>query len=153
MPSRSTPSAAAQPAVSPQSTYARLIEQQFNVTYFLGCDSAGAEYKLIVDNSTSPYGTAAGGAVTANANTIVAGVYSAATTTGGLYVNGVLVGTSTFTAPTASSLPLAIMQAYANQGSFWHGYFAESIVYNRALSASEITRVNRYLAGRYGVVM
>ena len=46
------------------------------------------------------------------------------------------------------------MQDYNNSFSnFWKGYFAEAIVYNRALGTTEMTRVHRYLSARYGVSM
>jgi hypothetical protein len=149
--------AAAQPTISPEAPsagYARLLEHQYNETYLLGTDSTGLQYKLIVNDGTPPFGTAQGGTVTANANTLVTGLYSSTSGTGSVYVNGLLVGSGTFTAPTATSLQMAIMQAYNNSGAhYWTGFFAEAIVYNRALSAIELARVHRYLGGRYGVAM
>jgi hypothetical protein len=146
--------AAAQPAVTPQDGYARLLEHQYDETYLMGTDTTGTQYKLIVNDGSSPFGTAQGGTVTVGANTIVSGLYSSSAGTGGVYVNGVLVGSGTFTAPSSTSLQMAIMQAYNNSGAhFWEGYFGEAIVYNRALATSELARVHRYLTGRYGVVM
>jgi hypothetical protein len=144
---------ATQPSTSTQVTYARIIEQQYSATYFLGCDTTGTHYKLIVCNNSQPYGAAQGGTVTASTNTIVSGMYSSTTGTGGVYVNGLLVGSDTFTAPSPTSLPLMIMQAFGTGGSFWAGLFAETVIYNRALSTSEMTRVHRYLGARYGVAV
>ena len=148
--------AAVQPAASPQTTYARLLEHEFDQTYYLGTDTTGTQYQLIVDDASPPFGTAVGGTVTPAANTIVSGVYSSSTGTGSLYVNGALAASDSvsFTTPTPISLPMAIMQSYNNVGSdFWSGLFAEAIVYDRDLNASELARVHRYLGGRYGVAM
>ena len=141
--------AAVQPAGT-MTSYARILEQQYNATYFLGLDTTQAHYKLIVDNAVAPYGAAHGGTVTNGANAIVTGVYSSPT--GTLYVNGSAVGSDSFTAPGASSLPLWIMQAFSGN-ALWNGYLAEAIVFNRALTSAELARVHRYLGNRYGVPM
>jgi hypothetical protein len=145
--------AAAQPTVTPQIAGARLIEHHYSQTYMLCTDTtAGTQYKLIVNDGTSPYGTAVGGTVTVDANTIISGTYSSPT--GTLFVDGTSAGTGTFTAPTATSLPLAIMQSLNSQfAAYWKGYFAEAIVYNVALGASDMVRVHRYLGARYGVAV
>ena len=39
----------------------------------------------------------------------------------------------------------------ANGGSHFNGYIAELIVYNRQLSSAEISAVESYLYGRYGL--
>lgn len=144
--------AAAQPSVSTQSAYARLIEHNAGETYYIGCDVTGTEYKLIVNDATSPYGTAQGGTVTAGTNSIIAGAY--ASTTGTVFVNGSSVGSGSFTAPSPTSLQMAIMQDSANYASyFWDGNFAEAIVYNRRLSTNEMAKVHRYLGARYGVAV
>ena len=131
--------------------YTRILEQQYNTTYYLGTDSSQTKYKLIVNNGTSPYGVAQGGTVTTNAPAIVTGVYGSPT--GSLYINGALVAADSFTAPTPASQVLYIMQAYNGFAEYWNGYLAEAIVYNRALSTAELTRVHRYLGRRYGVVV
>ncbi len=55
--------AVVQSAVSTQLAYIRILEQQFNTTYYLGVNSTGTKYKLIVNNGLSPYGTAEAGTV------------------------------------------------------------------------------------------
>jgi len=142
--------AACQPAATTQNNTARLVEHKYNQTYYLGCDQTGQKYKFIVNNTVSPFGTAEGGSV-ALANTIVTGTYASATTTGTLYVNGTSVATSTFTTPTPTSLPLHVMHSADSFVTYWNGYLGEIIIYNRALAASELTRVHRYLGARYGV--
>lgn len=41
--------------------------------------------------------------------------------------------------------------ASGSRGSFWNGDIAEIIVYNRVLTASEIAKVEAYLAGKWGL--
>lgn len=141
---------ATQPSTGTQSTYARMLEQQYSLTYYLGSDVNGTAYKLIVNNNSAPYGTANGGTVTSGANTIVAGEYLSPT--GTLYVNGASVGTGTFTAPSNDNQAVSIMQSF-QAAQWWNGYFAEAIIYNRALSTSELNSVHQYLGARYGVAL
>ncbi len=143
--------AAVQPVASPQASYARLMEQDYSSTYFLGCDSVGSSYKLIVNTNTPPYGVAGGGTITSGAPTIVTGKY--ASPTGSLYVNGALVASDTFTAPTPTSQPLLISKDHAAAGEYWDGYIAELLIYNRALTKNEFTQVHRYLGARYSIVV
>ena len=147
--------AVVQPSAAPQGAYVRLLDQGISNAYYLGVNSTGAKYKLIVNNTTTPYGVAEGGTVSvpvapANGNAIITATY--ASPTGSLYVNGTVVASDSFTAPTPTSLQLYIMQCYANAFSeFWNGYLAEVIVYNRALSAGELTQMHRYLGARYAI--
>jgi len=143
--------AAVQPSAAPQSAYTRILEQQNSSTYYLGVDTNGTKYKLIVNDNTSPYGVAQGGTVTSTANTIVTGTY--ASPAGTVYVNGVSVGSDSFTAPTPASQTLYIMESFNASNAYWNGYLAEAIIFNRGLSASELMRVHRYLGARYGVVV
>jgi hypothetical protein len=144
--------AVVQPTGSPQSGYTRLIETAFNSAYYLGTDVNGTEYKLIVDYSISPYGTAVGSSVMTNTNTIVTGAYSAPA--GTLYVNGSSIASDStnFTTPTAANLALHIMDD-VGATIFWKGYVAEVIVYNRTLTAAEFQQVHRYLGARYAITV
>lgn len=143
--------AAVQPLATPQ-VVNRILETNFATDYYLGTDNGGTKYKLIVANPTNPEGIAEGGTITVGANTLVCGTFSpaGASGTGSLYVNGSFVASDTFTTPSANSFPLQIMRS-ASGGNNWQGYLGEAILYNRALSTNELTRVHRYLGGRYGV--
>jgi hypothetical protein len=129
--------------------YRRLLEHNHASTYYLGTNSDGTKYKIIVDDSSAPFGTAEGGTLQL-ANQIVMGTYLSPT--GTVYVNGTSVASdsSSFTTPANTSLPLYIMYGPAGANMFT-GYMAEAIVYNRALSATEILQVHRYLGARYAV--
>jgi Concanavalin A-like lectin/glucanases superfamily len=140
------------PATQP--AYTRILDHQYNASYYLGTDSTGGEYKLIVDDGTSPYGTAQGGTIAANTNAIVSGTFSAPT--GTLYVNGTSIASDStdFGTPTSPSNQLWIMQCYANSfAEYWSGYLAEVVIYGRALAAAELTRVHRYLGARYSITV
>jgi len=134
--------------------YRRILEHNYAATYYLGTDSTGNQYKLIVDDSTAPFGTANGGTlVVGPPNVIVTGTYLAPT--GTIYINGAAAAhdSTSFTTPTPTSFPMYVMAQLGGAANFWHGYLAEVIVYNRALSASELSLVHRYLGARYGVVV
>jgi hypothetical protein len=158
--SNATIAVAAQPTTTPQTGFARLVEQRNDTAYYLGVNSAGAYYKFIVNDNTSPYGTAEGsaglGGAVATANTIVTGTYASATTTGTLYVNGKSIASDStnFPAPGAGAIALTIMQRYTTPPSQpWLGYLGEIVIYNRALSPGELTRLHRYLGARYNVAV
>lgn len=152
---------AAQPSASPQTGFARLVEQRNDTAYYLGVNSAGAYYKFIAADNTSPFGTAEGsaalgGAVTNTANTIIGATYRSSTTTGTLYMNGNFVAADSthFASPGSTPIALTIMQRYVTPPSQpWLGFIGEIVVYNRALSAPELTRVHRYLGARYGIAV
>ncbi|HTC70881.1 MAG TPA: LamG-like jellyroll fold domain-containing protein [Acidothermaceae bacterium] len=142
--------AAVQATAATQGLYSRLLEHLYSSTYYLGVDSTGTKYKLIVNNGTSPYGAAQGGTV-ATANQIVSGVYSSPT--GTVYVNGQSAGSDSFTAPSPPLNHIMSIMKDVNPmfGDYWKGYFGEAIVYNRALTSGELIQVHRYLGARYGV--
>lgn len=141
--------AAVEPLVSPQLGFARLLETNFQTAFCLLLDSGGSNYKWIVATPGSPYGTVSGGGCSANQIQIVSATNNNTSAT--LYLNGLSVSSGTMSAPGTTNLPLYIMRDFSGASTFFKGYFGEAIIYNRALSASELTRVHRYLGGRYGV--
>ena len=118
-----------------QGSYTRIVETSYATGFYLGTESTGTGYKLIVKSSAAPYGTAYGGTVSPGDWQFVAGTYDG--TTGTLYVDGQAVASNTFTAPGATSLPVNI-GAYLGGGFVWNGRIDETVIYNRALSAAEL---------------
>ena len=121
--------AVVQAAAAPVGSSLRILEHNYQQTYYLGADvSTGANYKLIVDSNVPPYGTAEAGPV-ATRPQLVTGTYSSPTGTIYVYdsINGASSASGTFTAPTNQTLPLFIMAAAAG-GFAFNGYLAEAIV-------------------------
>lgn len=139
-----------QPTLATQSSYTRLIDHQYSVSYYLGTDTTGTEYQIIVNDPNYPYGNVVGGSVGVGTTTVTAGIYDGAT--GTLYVNGTNVASGSLPTPSLVNSTAAVMRDQGQQyATYYQGYFAEAIVYNRALSARELTQVNRYLGIRYAV--
>jgi len=110
-----------------------------------GVNASGSRYKWFVNNASGvagtcglPLGCAEGGTVTAGWH-LVTGTYDG--TTGRLYVDGSLVATDTFTAPSNSTLPLYIGRYYGANGYGWTGGIDEVRLYNRALSDAEVAQL------------
>jgi large repetitive protein len=135
------------PAVTNQIGYARILETQYNSGLYLGVNSSGTKYKFIVNSgagSTSgcglPLGCAEGGTVTAGWRLVTA-TYDGTTAT--LYVDGTVVATDTFTAPSARNLPFYMGRYYAG-GYGWNGSVDDVRLYNRALTATEVASIESF---------
>jgi hypothetical protein len=130
------------PAAVPQGTYARIAETQYNGGLYLGMNASGNKYKFIVNTGSgstgscgASFGCAEGGSVTSGWH-LVTGTFDGFTAK--LYVDTILVASDTFTAPGNTNLPLYIGMYYGG-GFGWNGVLDEVRLYNRALSASEVT--------------
>lgn len=141
---------AVQPLATTQAGYARILEQDNASTYYLGTTVGGNAYKFIAANNTSPFGTAETGAVQL-APSIVSATYSQASGVGTIYYNGANAINYTFGSSPSGNLALYLMRKDSAAASFWNGYLAEVVVYNRSLAAGELSRVHRYLGARYNV--
>ena len=100
------------PAVITQIGYGRILETQYNGGLYLGVNSAGTKYKFIVNTGAGStggcglvFGCAEGGTITAGWHLVTA-TYDG--TTGTLYVDGVVVASDTFTAPSVTNFPLYV---------------------------------------------
>lgn len=114
--------------------YNRIIENLFSNAWYLGTDAIGTGYHLIVNNDL--FGDTTGGTMTKKWQYIV-GTFDGVT--GVLYVDGQIVGSpDTFTAPTPSTDDVYIGRNSAG-GSFWTGDIDQVIIYDRNLTASEVT--------------
>jgi len=138
-----------QPLATTQSIAARIVEQSYATSYFMGANLPGVEYKLIVANNVSPFGLANTGTVQL-APSLVSATYNNSAGSGTIYYNGAQPVSYPFSAVTGS-LPLYIMRAAAGAASFWNGYIAEIIIYNSVLTPANLTRVHRYLGARYQI--
>ena len=132
----------ANPAVTAQVGYSRILETQFSGGLYLGVDVSGTKFKFIVNaaagatgNCGSAYGCAEGGTITSGWH-LVTGTYDGATAK--LYVDGAVVASDTFTAPPNANYPLYVARYYLTNGYGWNGVLDEVRLYNRALSAAEV---------------
>jgi len=108
-----------QPLATTQSIAARIVEQSYATSYFMGANLTGVEYKLIVANTVSPFGLANTGTVQL-APSLVSATYNNSTGSGTIYYNGAQQVSYPFSAVTGS-LPLYIMRAAAGAASFGMG--------------------------------
>ena len=67
------------------------------------------------------------------------------------YLNGSLIGTNTLTSFTFSTQPLRIARSLDSFWTIYKGQVSNAMIYNRALSAQEITQNFNTLRGRYGI--
>ena len=123
--------------VADQGTYNRIIENLYSSHFYLGTGVNGNEYKFIVKNGTSPFGTAHGSAITAGGWQFVAGVYNG--TTGTLYVNGASVASGSFTAPGNVTDDIFIGKYSGGASNYWNGYVDEVQISNTNRSADWIS--------------
>jgi chitodextrinase len=135
------------PTVTTQTGYARILETRYNGGLYLGVDPSGTKYKLIVNQGSGStggcglaFGCAEGGTVTAGWHLVTA-TYDGTTAT--LYVDGTVAATDTFTAPSATNLPLYVGKYYGG-GYIWNGSIDDVRLYNRALTATEVASIENF---------
>jgi chitodextrinase len=134
------------PTALAQASYVRIAENYYWSGFYVGTNALGTGYKVIVNNGAGATGTcgvilgcAEGGLITSGWHLVTA-TYDGATAR--LYVDTVLVGTDTFTAPGNTSLPLSI--GHSSYGNAFNGAIDEVRLYNRALTATEVTGIYSY---------
>ena len=124
-----------------QGAFVRIAETQYNGGLYLGTDSTGSKFKLIVNTGSGVTGNCGSGFGCAEGGSITSGWHLATATfdgtTGTLYVDGVVVASDTFTAPSITNLPLYIGASYAG-GSGWKGSIDDVRLYSRALTSAEV---------------
>lgn len=128
-----------------QGSYQRIVETNYATGFYLGTDTSGARYKVIVRNAGAPYGTVNGGTISPGEWQFVAGTYDG--TTGTLYVDGQQVASGAFTAPGTVTRAVNI-GAFDGGGDGWKGRIDEVQIYNRSLAAGELRAI--YEAGSAG---
>jgi chitodextrinase/uncharacterized protein (DUF2237 family) len=134
------------PSVIPQIGYVRIAETNYASGFYLGTDTTGTKYKLIVNGGagvtgTCGYGCAEGGPITSGWHLVTATFDGA---TARLYVDNAVVGSDTFTAPSNTNLPLNIGISYVGSGYGWNGTIDEVRLYNRALTSTEVSAIYNY---------
>jgi hypothetical protein len=131
------------PSVAPQVGYVRIAETNYASGFYLGTDTTGTRYKLIVNGGSGVtgscgYGCAEGGTISSGWHLVTATFDGA---TARLYVDNAVVGSDTFTAPSNTNLPLNIGISYVGSGYGWNGTIDEVRLYNRALTAAEVNAI------------
>ena len=133
--------------VNPSTTqqgYIRIAETQFNLGFYLGTDVTGTKYKFIVNSGSGSTGNCGANYGCAEEGTIGTGWHLVTATYDGaaakLYVDGVVIATDTFTAPSQANLPLYIGSYYGG-GYGWKGSEDEVRLYNRALTSAEVGNI------------
>ena len=121
-------------ASAPPSSYRRIVENDYASSFYLGTDNTG-KYLFIVKGDFSLVGPSL--VVDAINWVHVAGTYDSGTTTAKLYVNNVLYGPESMTAPSAVNLDVTI-GCSSTGNDVWTGDIDEVRIYNRALTAGEI---------------
>jgi hypothetical protein len=115
-----------------------------------------------INNVANEYRTGAGsnGSLARSGGTATAGTQRILThttdnSTAGLRVSGAAVtGTTGGFLPNVVGTYLGVRNSSSlGLGLFWNGKVGEFIIYNRVLSASEITKVEQYLAAKWGVTL
>ncbi len=139
LPNTFTVSAWVKPASQP-ANYLRIAETSYANGFYLGLDTTDDPgYKWIVNNPTSPFGTAEGGTLTFGAWTHVVGTYNG--TTGVLYVNGVNVGSDTFNDPGSDTNVVTIGRNNPLAMEYFNGEIDDVRIYKRALSATDVNNL------------
>jgi hypothetical protein len=135
-------------ATTTQIGFGRIAETEYTRGFYLGTDSTGTHYKFIVNSGSgstgscgASFGCAQGGTVSTGWH-LITGTYDGTTAT--LYVDNSVVATDTFTAPASASFPLYIGHFFNGGGYGWNGVIDEVRLYNRALSATEVTTIYGY---------
>jgi hypothetical protein len=69
-----------------------------------------------------------------------------------LYKNNGLFNSGTESRTTIANI-LRMGRKFSTSGYYWHGYIAEAIMYNKALSTDERNAVHEYLSNKYGITL
>jgi hypothetical protein len=128
-------------ASAPPTSYRRIVENDYASSFYLGTDNTG-KYLFIVNNDFSLVGPAL--VVDAINWVHVAGTYDG--TEAKLYVNNVLYGPETITAPGSVNLDVTIGSS-STGSDVWPGDIDEVRIYNRALTAGEIDDLYNNITG------
>ncbi len=134
--SKFTVEAWVKPNANNQGGFTRIVENHYTLGFYLGADSTGTKYKLIVKSSSDPYGNAQGGTIAANQWQHVVGVFNGSN--GTLYINGAEVASSIFTAPSNYNAPIYIGRDSSVSSGYWNGSIDEVRIYNITLSAEQV---------------
>ena len=135
------------PTVLAQASYVRIAETYYGSGFYLGMNAAGTAYKLIMSDGYGVtgscnglvFGCAEGGTIASGWHLLTA-TYDG--TTARLYVDNALIGSDTFTAPGNTNQPLYI--GHSIYGNAFNGAIDEVRLYNRALTATEVTAIYNY---------
>ena len=140
------------PASTSQTGWAGIVQSESGSGFYLGTDPTGAMYKFIVDSGAGTTGSCAFESVIegcAQGGTIASGWHLLTATYDGataiLYIDGVAIANDTFTTPTAVTIPLEIGASWSS-GVVWNGALYGVRLYNRALTASEVSSLFNQIA-------
>lgn len=121
--------------------------------FFFSSRNATPNNGSVSFGNVSPFTVDVTGAGTLGAVQCLTAVYSKASGANGsaIYLNGALVTSFTDQTTLGTDALSEIRIGLDGDNNFFQGDMAEMIIYNRKLTACEITQVNRYLNNKYGV--
>ena len=135
------------PIASPNSAnYDGIIDGDLPGSYGTGIGINNGTYQAILNDQ---FWTTIGQAVTLNQWVMVTMTFTA--TTALFYLNGVQAASLTYTRGTVSPGNNYLVGKSAANARYFNGKISNAMVYNRALTASEIANNYNALAGRYGL--
>ncbi|MEH1055731.1 LamG-like jellyroll fold domain-containing protein [Micromonospora sp. CPCC 206171] len=114
-------------------------------SFLLGYERVGGKWRMLINNTpTSSISALSTTAATLNTWTHLTGVYDASAKTVKIYVNGVEAGGTTVDKSIRSDGPLVIGGARwdSDLADGWSGKISDVQVYQKALSATEVSQVN-----------
>jgi thermitase len=140
------------PASTSQAGWAGIMQSESGSGFYIGTDATGAMYKLVVDSGAGTTGSCAFQSVIegcAQGGTIASGWHLLTATYDGataiLYLDGVAIANDTFTTPMAVTVPLEIGASWSS-AVVWNGALFGLRLYNRALTASEVSSLFNQIA-------
>jgi hypothetical protein len=142
-----------QPTAGTQTAFGRILEQNFNNSFYLGLDTTHTKYQYIVADAS--LGTCTGGTVVVGTPVILTAIYSSTTTTGTLQINGTTVNSNTFSAPSLTSTDNVNLLTNASSGGTngLLGDVLEVMIYTDAKAGAALTQLNRYLGKKYNITV
>lgn len=124
------------PTVTPQAGYARWIETSYVSGFYLGADTTGTKYEVIVNNSGLGSLTSINNFVVGELAMLTVTVDSTILT---LYVNGVKQGSITCPDLGTLTAPMYVMTYFGGVGTFGMvGSISNITIFNRAIKENEV---------------
>jgi hypothetical protein len=151
-------------SINPRDPYSRILDTSNTNGFTLCINSAGTAYKLIVADSSSPYGTVEGGVPQVGVPVLLTGIFNNGNAV--LQVNGITVSTGTFANPSQDSpIGFYVCSLAGSNGEGQPGYYGDICLCvgpsngssppnpqpTAALSGQALLYANRYFGNKYNI--